>query len=254
MSVILFVDMLGSRKKWESGGVEEATSAFVHFHRMVMASVKAEPPDSVISGGVETDGALLICQSTISALNIAKRLFRWSFDNARNPNAPRLWLRGSLVPNNDNNEYRKESVLAKPFGHMRAFTYTKSALDAISIEKAGFKGMRLLVRSEAIDAETKRQLKIAFDEYSLVPFRTFRHIGYPKAVQGQLQDYLWMATNDEQEWHDLSLHMTSRLRHSARDQEEFAQAASTQVVFHEYAAIQQSIKSRVKRRKANNAN
>ena len=240
--------MLGARKKWQSGGAEEATKAFNHFHRMVIASVKAEPRGVVLNGGVETDSALLVCESTISALKIARRLFLWSFKNTRNPDSPRLWLRGSLVPNEDEIATRRESPLSKPFDCMSAFTYSKAALDAISIEKAGFKGMRLLVRAEAINAETNRLLRIPFDGYSLIPLRKLRHIGYPKIIEGELMDFLWMACQEESDWYDISIHMTSRLRHSAKDQEEFSQAAATQVLFHECAAIRQSVISRAKRK------
>jgi hypothetical protein len=48
--------------------------------------------------------------------------------------------------------------------------------------------------------------------------------------------------------------MTARLRHAAKDPEEFSQAAATQVIFHEYGAMRQSVISRTKRKEARKAN
>ena len=52
MPVILFVDMLGARRKWETGGVAGATAAFQKFARLVVAAVKEESA-SIVEGGVD---------------------------------------------------------------------------------------------------------------------------------------------------------------------------------------------------------
>ena len=247
MAAILFIDLLGARKKWQTGGVPAATSAFNHFARMVVASIKAESPTSILRGGIETDAAMIVFDTTLSALSCARRLYRWAFANQEVPTAPRLWLRGSIVRADDSVFIRHESQMAKPMNTVSVFTYSPAALDAISIEKSGFKGMRLLVRQDAIDQRTKDSLRIPFEAYSFIPLRKLRHSGYPSATDGDLIDFLWMACQEDREWHQMALHMTSRLRHSAKDSDEFAQAAATQVIFHECGALRQSVISRAKR-------
>ena len=247
MQVALFIDLLGARRKWQNGGVAEATRAFNHFSRMVIAATRQDLSGRILNGGIETDSAMLICDSPLTALEIARRIYHWAFQNAQRPDAPRLWLRGSLVPFEDAEFIRREAYANQPLDNISIFTYSADALDAISIEKAGFKGMRLLVREEVVDDDTKAALRITLNGYSLIPIRRLRHIGYPTVVEGRLMDFLWMATGNEEEWYQISLHMTSRLRHSAKDAEEFAQAAATQVVFHECAAITQSVRSRARR-------
>lgn len=247
MKVALFVDLLGARRKWQTGGVPEATRAFNHFSQMVIAAARQSSAGTILDGGIETDSAMLICDGPITALTIAGRLYHWAFQNARRPDAPRLWLRGSLVPFDDDEFIRREATANIPLDNVNIFTYSPNALDAISIEKAGFKGMRLLLREETVDDEVRAAFRIPFDGYALIPLRRLRHIGYPVVIEGRLIDFLWMATGDDDEWHDISIHMTSRLRHSAKDPEEFAQAAATQVVFHECAAIRQSVKTRARR-------
>ena len=71
-------------------------------------------------------------------------------------------------------------------------------------------------------------------------------------VKERYTDYLWMATNSESEWYDLMLHMTSRLCYSSVDPDELAQAAATQVLFHECAAIRQSVITRLELSTKNN--
>lgn len=247
MRVILFIDMLGARQLWQAGGVDASRRAFDRFTSMVVASARTEPPSSVIDGGVETDAAMLVCQSTEVALRIAQRLFLHAFGLGKRPGDVRLWLRGSLVPHDGAANLRSEASLSPPLEAVRVFPYSGSALDAISIEKSGFRGMRLLLREEAIDSQLRESLRIPFGRFSFIPLRRLHHSGYPRIVQGGLVDYLWMATGDENAWHERSLQMTRRLRHSGQDQGEFAQAAATQVVFHECAAICQSVRSRANR-------
>jgi hypothetical protein len=236
MAVILFVDMLGARKKWQTGGVQAAVEAFDHFARMVIAAVRAEDPKSVIRGGIETDSAMLVFEGAVPAFAVAKRLYHYAFTNRRNPNAPRLWLRGSMVRDGDDIFLRRSSRMGAQFDNVEVFTYSPPALDAISIEKSGFKGMRLLVKTDLVTDAVKSAFRIPFGEMFFTPFKRLRYSGYP-AGKDDLVDFLWMACKDDAEWEDISLHMTYRFRHSSRDADEFAQAAATQVMFHECGAL-----------------
>lgn len=241
MPVILFVDMLGARKKWQSGGVVEAKRAFDHFASMVIASIQEEQPRGLLQGGLETDSAMFVFESPLPALLAARRLFRWAFFKGRVPTTPRLWLRGSLVRHDDEDFLRRESHARNPNQMISITTYSRSALDAISIEKSGFKGMRLVMRSNVVDQATREYLRIRFGRYSFVPVRKLQYSGYPKIQDGEFHDYLWMACKDEREWLDIEMLMNSRLRYASKDPDEFAQAAATQVVFHECGAIRRSV-------------
>lgn len=107
--------------------------------------------------------------------------------------------------------------------------------------------MRLLVAQELLASSVKKYFRIPFNGYSFIPFRRLRHASYPDVQIYKLVDFLWMATESDDEWAEVSMDMTYRLRYSASDPEEFSQAAATQVVFHECGAIRQSIKSRAMR-------
>lgn len=108
MKVALFIDLLGARRKWQEGGVVEAKRAFDRFTSMVISIARKAPPGTILDGGIETDSAMLICNDPVTALTLAQRLYRRAFQNVRKPNAPRLWLRGSLVPFNNHTFIRQK--------------------------------------------------------------------------------------------------------------------------------------------------
>ena len=249
MSVIFFIDMLGARRRWQHGGVDEATPAFYRFKRLVNTSSRRAPGGEILDGLIETDAAMLVCRSTIEAVKIAQRLYLGAFASRMHPKANRDWYRGCIVPHENGEFLRSGDILREPVQEVFAFRYSKSALEAVSVEKSGFKGMRLLVKNELIDAEVEVQSKIPFGSRTFIPFRKLKYSYYPPRVAEQYTDFLWMACQSDSEWHDLMLRMTSRLRYAALDQEELVQAAATQVLFHECAAVRQSVVGRAKRAK-----
>ncbi len=254
MAVILFIDMLGARKRWHNGGVSEAMPAFYRFKRLVNIAARRAPAGEVLGGVIETDAAMLVCRSIVGAARIAQRLYLEAFANRMNPMTNRDWYRGCIVPHADDEFIRTGDPLRMPVQKVMAFRYSKSALEAVSVEKSGFKGMRLLIKLELIDANIEMQMKIPFGTHTLIPFRKLNYSYYPPRVAEEYTDFLWMACQSNVDWHNLTLHMTSRLRYAARDQEELTQAAATQIVFHECAAIRQSVIGRAKRVKEENKN
>jgi hypothetical protein len=247
VAVILFIDLLGARRRWHRGGVAEVMPAFFRFKTLVNVAARRAPAGEVLAGVIETDAAMLVCRSTVEAARIGQRLYRSAFASRMNYRTRRDWYRGCILAHPEGDFLRRGESLRDPIQNVMAFRYSASALEAVSVEKSGFKGMRLLASTELVDASVQAQMKIPFGTHTLIPFRKLNYSFYPARLAGHYTDFLWMATQSEAEWHDLRLHMTSRLRYAALDQEELAQAAATQIVFHECAAIRQSVISRAKR-------
>jgi hypothetical protein len=247
MAVILFIDMLGARKLWHRGGVAEALPVFYRFKSVVTRAAHSATAGAVLEGMIETDSAMLVCRSTMDATRIAQSVYLRAFAGQMNPKRQRDWYRGCIVPHADGDFLRVGARLRAPFQDLTAFRYSESALEAVSVEKSGFKGMRLLVATELVDSTVRAQTKIPFGTKTLVPFRKLHYSSYPDRIDGQYMDFLWMACQSEDDWYDRYLHMTSRLRYASADPEELAQAAATQVVFHECAAIRYSVLGRSKR-------
>jgi len=72
-------------------------------------------------------------------------------------------------------------------------------------------------------------------------FRRLLDSQYPRNISDTHLDYLWMASEDPEQRRSLEILMSQRLRLACPDLEEFAQAAATQVVFHEYSAMMGSL-------------
>lgn len=247
MNSILFIDMLGARRRWQEGGVELSRSTFTKFKKLIVNAARNTSSDYILEGGIETDSAMIVCSSLLSAIHLAKNIYLAAFRTKNHANAFRIWLRGCITPYVESIFLRQEAPLKKPIGNIKVWAYSAEALNAISVEKSGYKGMRLLVHSDLITQADFDSLRIEFGTHTLIPLTKLRYVGYPKVSEGDYQDLLWMATSNETEWRSLNIHMTSRLRYSSHDSDEFSQAAATQVLFHECAALMNSVISRAKR-------
>jgi hypothetical protein len=246
MNTLLYIDLLGGRAKWREGGATASKQAFDQFSRLMIAACHPDV-NSIVTGGIETDSAAIVCSDVVAALNIGRRAYLWAFKKGHGLKAERMWLRGAVVPYPNDEPFRRDRTATPPSDQLRVYTYSEPLFDAISVEKSGFKGMRLLVRDSLITPSVRADLRITHGNVYIVPIKRLCHSPYPHGQTSDIQDYLWMATLDEEEESDLNLRMARRLRSSAADGEEFLQAAATQLVFHECLAICHGMKSRIKR-------
>jgi hypothetical protein len=140
MKALLFVDLLGARARWKSGGLDGSRLAFNQFAKLMIRSAKPDLSD-VVDGAIGTDSCALLCESPAVALRIGNRAFNRAFgiDNSRTAN--RLWLRGAVVPS-DASELRTVRPAFGDAKQLSIFVYSHELLDAVSVEKSGFKGMR----------------------------------------------------------------------------------------------------------------
>ncbi len=60
--------------------------------------------------------------------------------------------------------------------------YSKALLEAISVEKAGFKGMRLLVARDVITPALKTALKQPMGHLNFIPLTKLRNSTYPEEI------------------------------------------------------------------------
>lgn len=252
MESILFVDMLGARAHWQRGGVDASILRLNEFDRIV---IRAAKPDAggILSGGIETDSAAFICKSADVAMRIVHRLYTHAFNADSDDPSKRMWFRGAVVPAG-NGELRTERQASGSMAGVRIVKYAREFFEAVSIEKSGFKGMRLLVSRDIIDADLKGGMRLTWRGSFLVPFKRMKFSCYPKGPADHLQDYLWMIDSLEQPlWIDRVRQMSVRLRSAAADPEEFVQAAATQVLFHEADALVRSVWSQAERRERKKA-
>jgi hypothetical protein len=239
--VVLFIDMLGVRSLWHLGGRSEVEAACSQF-RELLEDAFEDGKGQIVSGLVDNDAAGIVFRSTDACLQASRRLYITAFLKSKRGADRRLWLRGAIEPLSSAGSLSGEKPLSTALSRVRVRSYVGDLLDAIAVEKSGFKGMRLLLHSSLVTPELGTKYRIAVGKRFLMPFRELDNSSYPARLVGNHQDYLWMASHEDDEWNGLQRTMASRLRWSARDSEEFLQAAATQVVFHECAAIIGSLK------------
>ncbi|MCP5489321.1 MAG: hypothetical protein H7A43_11820 [Verrucomicrobia bacterium] len=242
--VILFVDMLGVRSRWHEGGRDAAEAAFQAFRNLIAYSLRGAPPSQVIRGVVETDAAAITCSSVDVALDIGRRLYLATFQQTERNLDNRYWLRGVIAPLTSDRPLRTETHFAASISQVDIVIYDQELLDAIQVEKSGIKGMRLLVDRTLVTPELNRQLAITVGTFKFIPIKRLRNSSYPGKVADGYLDYFWMASGNEDTSTRFDRLMALRLRHASKKSEEFAQAAATQVLFHECAAIIGSLRTR----------
>ena len=245
VQVILFVDLLGVRSRWLKGGREAAERAFQDFQNLISHSIKGRQPDDLIHGLIETDAAALTFATVQSALEVGRRMFTVAFAQTGKDKTTRPWLRGCIVARGGGGGLRTVSHFGGPIAQVELMLYNPALLNAISVEKSGFKGMRLLVSKDLVSPPLITANRLSIGEFSFITLKKLRNSTYPKRIEEGFIDYFWMATDDAERLTAMERIMARRLRESAHDGEELAQAAATQVVFHECSAIIGSLRTRL---------
>lgn len=240
--VVVFVDILGVRSRWHLGGRESAEKAFARLRALVTEALRNVGATSIETGGIETDSAALVFSSATSAAVFVRTLFRFAFEKWSQQPEERMWLRG-VVTSSEPGLLRRESVLAG-FERVRLYDLETGLLDAIAVEKSGFKGMRVVIENQLVNDALRRDFRIHIKNQTFFPFRKLRHSAYPARIAEEYQDFLWMVKESRDEWEEAKRTMSHRLRTCARNPEEFLQAGATQVVFNEADEIIRSLDRR----------
>jgi hypothetical protein len=246
--VVAFLDLLGVRARWHEGGRASAEAAFGRLESLVAETLTRLAPKSLRDGAIETDSAAVVFGATEDALAFIRELFSEAFVAPRRAKDERLWIRGTVTAIQNRGPLRHSAHLAGQ-ARVRVFRLDAGLLDAIAVEKSGFKGMRIVVEEKLLTPDVRNHFGVQAGSRTLVPFKSLTNSVYPRRIAHVYEDFLWMARSEEAEWRKLKRSMSDRLRWSAQDSEEFVQAASTQVVFNETVAIFRSLESQRKRRR-----
>ena len=134
---------------------------------------------------------------------------------------------------------RTARPLTSELSQIAVHEYSGDLLDAISMEKSGFRGMRLLIDPSLVNIGLRKAFRRKVGSNWLHVFKHLENSAYGPRLEKH-QDVLWMATGNEEEWRQRRARMSTRMRFSARVPDEVLQAAATQVVFDECDAIYRS--------------
>lgn len=246
-AALLFVDMLGVRASWLKSGRRGAEEAFHRFQECIQHALISYSRTEILDAVIESDSVAVKCRNAESAVSLACRLFRRSFARGADlRDGKRIWLRGVILPVGASAQFRTPSDIARSSVSLTNFTYHKRLLDAISIEKSGYRGMRCLIKSNLVTEALQLRNQFKIGKEFLPRFRHLAHSYYPSRLGMEFQDLLWMNPYDHiGQWPIYQRYMANRLRYAGHNPEELNQAAATQIVFNECEAM---IVSRRKRR------
>jgi hypothetical protein len=231
----LFVDLLGVRARWHDQGRAGAETAFKTLEDLVVSAVAEQGGGAVLAGAIESDAAAIVCSSQHAAVCIGVALYRAAFSVATSGRFARPWLRGVIVPYSGNVTLKTEQPVGA--ANLRVTAFEGGLLDAVAVEKAGYKGMRLLIDSSLVNATLRGAHCLHLPDSTLLHvFKRLTNSPYPGRLSPGYDDIFWMASLAD-EWQRLQWTMGRRLRFAAKDSEEFLHAAATQLLFLEYGAI-----------------
>lgn len=153
-------------------------------------------------GAIESDAAAFDFAVPADAIRFGSVLFRTAFARAGRRSGPSYWLRGAVVSAPDGAFMRSTAPL-----YIQKCACSDSLLEALSIEKSGFKGMCLLV-ADSLLTPTIRTSFAQTVRTSTEPYRRLDHSAYRTGYS----DVLWMLVDAAGEWEAEELQMKKMLR------------------------------------------
>jgi len=234
---LLFIDVLGTRARWQAGGRAAAVKFFESLRDVVVAALQQVRPADVVAGGIESDSAVVVCKDARTAVALGRAIFNAAFRRGNSATGPRLWLRGVIVPYRSEARIRNDRPLSAEFAHVAYSQFADSLLEAIAVEKAGFQGMRLLIGGGLSDREANTATKIRVGPAAVKLVRRIRGATYPAGVSGHFRDVLWMAVPEESDWEEQKAIIGKRIRWALSNREELAHAGATQALFNVCGAV-----------------
>jgi hypothetical protein len=231
---LLYVDVLGMKSRWRAGGPDAARAAHHTLDLVIRHALEAVPFAETVHGGIQSDAAALIFQDVRHAIEIGRMIFRDSFRRSGSPEigGERFWIRG-VIRQMETTSLESTDALPGAASGVSKRIFSEDLMDAIHVEQSGYKGQRLLIQESLIDPEVSDVFKISIGEAVFHPLATLRYV---PAVAGY-RDVLWMFPPDggnetDEKWRLMKVAMQNRLRWSSDGgDEEFVQAAATQVLF-----------------------
>lgn len=155
---LLFFDVLGIKALWQQRGVDRVKRRYRFLDTIVTQSLEflsSKTRIGLIDGEIDSDSVALVFKRPADAVLAGIAIWLRAFErNERANEDAKLYLRGVIV-GTEPNAILRQPVRIKKFS-VRRTDYSNTLLDAIAIEKSGFKGMRLLIE-ESIFSDAEEQ-------------------------------------------------------------------------------------------------
>ena len=237
---LLFVDVLGTKNAWKAQGREGVERICEWFGTTLAKVLDGYPKGSLSDGLIESDSAGFVFVNPLDAIEVARQLLLSAFHAPKDSNMPRRWIRGAILRADGRRRMRDEKPVGR-IGNLRLAGYSNELMEALNIEKSGYRGMRVVIQESLLSKGIQDKSVVKLGERSMNTQKKLTYSLYPPRIAEGYVDLLWMACGNPEEWGRHSRQMANLLRWSGNDTEEMAHAAATQVVFNECAAIMGSL-------------
>jgi hypothetical protein len=177
--VLFYADVLGMKARWKTGDLNRVTAAYELFERLVDRALSATAPTGAVSGGVQSDAVALVFDTSIDAVRFGKALFCGAFESGTETS--RFWLRG-LITNSavGGLELVSERPLGVSWSKIAVRHFSRELLNTVNIEQA-YRGPRLLIAEDAIDASLRDALAMRVGSKFVIPLRQLEYTPVPDA-------------------------------------------------------------------------
>jgi hypothetical protein len=235
---LLFIDLLGVQTMWRVGGAPAVKARIAEFHDFVTTQASFLPTDvhrdaeyTVI---LTSDSVSIMCQDHVQAYQIGMHLFEQAFFASDRYSSP-FWIRGVISPwSNQYLPFNTKPIKAKDIQVGTQYEMEDDYLNALALEKSGFKGMRLIIDETLIQASAITERKWTNFKRPLRIICRLRENTYP---HGAPYAYiLWMA-NSESRYSHIQGIMENRFKRATANAEELVQASWTRATFDQVATL-----------------
>lgn len=240
--VLLYLDLLGMKGRWRSGGVPRARATYSALSNLVHSALATLPPATAVSGGLQSDAIAFVLPSPVEAIQVGRSIYRDAFLLAQGPQDDRFWLRGVIVSLPDPAPGLTSTATVPGFPGVSEVTYSDELLHAINSEQAGFKGARLLIESDLVTPVVRNAVAVPVGTERCHPCCRLRFV---QGLSG-FRDVLWMIPDVLPDW-DTWDQREDRMRRLARwaagtnNLEELLHVGATAIIFAECRAILQRL-------------
>lgn len=230
---LLYVDLLGMKARYRSGGVRSARRGYRIFGEILAEALNELPSDRPVSGGIQSDAAALQFATAVDAVIVGRAVFRetlmWSTRNRR------LWIRGVIMRGGyPGVELQSEQQLEGAPAGIFERHFNETLLRAINAEQSGFRGQRLLIEDQLVTPHLAATLQVPVGQGAILPAHRLRYSNAPDGFH----DVLWPMPEDASQWPIFYRRLIDRLRWASDGGDfESLQASATHLLFAEIDSI-----------------
>lgn len=237
---LLYVDLLGVKARYQTGGVPAARRAYTVLGKVVADGLKALPQGRPVAGVVQSDAAALQFERASDAVTVGRAIFQECF--RRSSKERRVWIRGVVMKGSGPKASLDKQTPLKgaPEGILERH-FSTALLRAINAEQSGFRGQRLLIEESLVTPQLVNSHGWEMLDGVLKPAHRLFYSSYPQHAE-KFMDVLWPMADDPSRWPGGYRRLMDRVRWATLGGEsESAHASATHLLFAEIDSIVHSL-------------